>query len=75
MFGWCSENGTRLHLEIRKGVTLVSQTTYTGNVPTAEDVLSTLYKLYGQQMGVKITYTIVDGKDETNETKNNAGHH
>lgn len=53
----------------------MSQTTYTGNIPTAEDVLSTLYKLYGKQMGVKITCTIVDGKDETNETKNNAEHH
>ena len=53
----------------------MSQTTYTGNIPTADKILSTLYKLYGNQMGVKITYTIVDGKDETNETKNNAGHH
>ena len=53
----------------------MSQTTYTGNIPTADNILSTLYKLYGQQMGVKITYTIVDGKDETNETKNNAGRH
>lgn len=50
----------------------MSQTTYTGNIPTADKILSTLYKLYGKQMGVKITYTIIDGKDETNETKNDA---
>lgn len=50
----------------------MSQTTYTGNIPSAEKILSTLYKLYGKQMGVKITYTIVDGKDEENETKDKA---
>lgn len=49
----------------------MSQTTYTGNIPTADKILSTLYKLYGDQMGVKITYTIIDGKDEKDETKKN----
>lgn len=44
-------------------------TTYTGTPPTAERLLSTLVKLYADQNGVKIDFTIVTGKDSTKNEK------